>query len=112
MTNAEALSAITVRFAMLAVVAIALTLASTSFAQTMGEYGGMTANADTSSGIAAPKMDSSIQSAPARETGPSQSVEVRDDDSDPPLADQQIKGDDAHSIHPSDDWTQVKSSDD
>ncbi len=108
MTSAKVASAVAARFTALAIAAIALTSAPMAFAQTMGEYGGVTANAATSSGIAAPKLDSSLQSAPSRETGPTQSVQIRDDDSAPPSTDQQTNDNGTHSGRPSDDWTQVK----
>jgi hypothetical protein len=101
-------SAKAARLTVFGIAAVALLIAPIAFAQTMGEYGGVTANAATSSGIAAPKLDSSLESAKSRDTGAPQSVEVRQDDSEQPAADPQTDVNDTPTSQSSDEWTRVK----
>jgi len=87
--------------------ALALVAAPIAMAQTMGEYGGVTGNA-ASPGVVAPRLNPSLPLPATHDTGPTQSVEIRNDDSDPPPGDQQTNEKNEKSGKPSDDWTQVK----
>jgi hypothetical protein len=107
MNRTKRVRAVDAGFVAIASAALVLAVAPIATAQTMGEYGGVTGNA-ASSGVVAPKLDPSLPSPATREAGPSQSVEIRNDDSNPQSGDQQTNQKDEKSGKPSDDWTQVK----
>ncbi|HZO82761.1 MAG TPA: hypothetical protein VFB33_13785 [Candidatus Binataceae bacterium] len=83
-------------------------------AQAMGEYGGAVGNAAVSTGAApsiAPDVGFKVSTESAGSSGPTQTVEVREDDSDEaarPRRRRHARHTDSDDAGPDGDWVQVK----
>lgn len=99
-----------------AFVMIAVAFASSAKAQAMGEYGAAVGNAAVTTGAAAPAIAPDVgfkvSTQGSGNSGPTQTVEIREDDSEeaaPPRAHRYGKhAADSDDGGPDSDWTQVK----